>query len=144
MERKLLTDEEVLSLEKILIKDNHEITAIAFSYGYGGIGNTNTSKYATTDEAFIPLSDLKGKEPRQFGPFYFPAGGWEAKFDVNVKLYAVVADVVYLVARGKVSSHPLGDCYCYSSRIAYDTDADFYLRGVCGKAKGDKRATFKK
>lgn len=138
MERKLLTDEEVLSLEKILIKGNDEITAIAFAYGYGGIGNTNNSKYATTDEAVIPLSALAGKEPRQFGPFYFSAGYQEARFDVNVKLYAVVADVIYLVARGKVSSHPLGDCYYYSSRIAYDTEAGFYLRGVCGKAADNK------
>lgn len=134
MDNTLLSDEEILSLETILIENNHEITAIACSYGYGGMGNTNTSKFTTINETRIPLSELEGKKPRQFGPYYFPACGWEAKFDVNVKLYAVVADVVYLVVGGKVKSYPPGSRYYYDSKIAYDTEASFFLHGVCGKA----------
>lgn len=134
MENKRLTDEEVLALKKILIKDNCEITAISYEYGYGGRGNTNTSCYSPECKAVIPLSELNGRNPRQFGPYYFQACGWEVRFDVSVKLYAVVSDVIYLVADGKVKAYPVGSCYYYSSSIAYDTEGCFYLYGVCKKA----------
>ncbi len=108
----MLTDKEILALQRVLVADNESITHIRRGRGTYGAGNTNTSGYSggSADRA---LDEYENK------PLY----GRSTSSGVDIA--AIVEDVLYLV------EYSYGDCkvirlrpfetYSTERGVAYDT-----------------------
>jgi len=76
----ILTDEEILALKTILVKDNERVSGIEIMRGYMGIGGSNRSDFEITGIATYTLDQLNGAEPIRVG---------------RSEICAVVNDVLY-------------------------------------------------
>jgi len=76
----ILTDEEILALKTILVKDNERVSGIEIMRGYMGIGGSNRSDFEITGIATYTLYQLNGAEPIRVG---------------RSEICAVVNDVLY-------------------------------------------------
>lgn len=131
-----LSNEEVLALTKVLVKDNKQIKAVRFCNGTFGAGNSNTSPYCADSDYTLNLEDLNGQNIyfKDMLEKYLPYGD-----DAKVAVYAIVEDVLYLVERKRrtgeltVKQITLGNSYYVSSSIAYDTYADFLIKPLAEK-----------
>lgn len=119
MENNLLTDEQALALEKVLIKDNEKIIGLHFEqrcYGCGGSNNSPATVEVNFDRTLDELAEQSFKDI--FG----------------VYVCAVVNDVVYLIkptADGKkVISFGASGQYDGEYGIAYDTVRGFVIRPI--------------
>lgn len=122
VEKRLLTDEEVLALDKILIEGNNQIVALNIASIYYGRGGSNSSPPTTEYDVNKPLDDFNGKAPvLEFGLY----------------LRAVVNDVVYLAttnrSAGKVISFDAQGEFSIDYDGAYDTVRCGYIVPVLKK-----------
>lgn len=119
MEKKLLTDEEVLALGCILVENNEKIIGLQVACGYYGRGGSNLSSYTEEYNVYYTLEKLAGQPPlKEFG----------------VCIVAIVNDIVYLVrpnsGRGKVITFDADGSYTDSYGIAYDTERSCFIGPV--------------
>lgn len=110
MESQGLTNEEVLALDKILVKDNRLIVALHFESGYYGRGGSNNSSFTEEINTTKTLDELTGQPLLKI---------------FGVQICAVVNDVVYYTwenrANGEVLSFDAKGRYTDECGIAYDT-----------------------
>lgn len=107
-DNKLLTDEEVLALEEMMIKDNEKITGICIEYGTMGLGGSNTSGPSCDSHDEYTLDQLRND-------------GSLLKFG-NHKLCAVINDVIYLKDNdNKVTALIDKGALFVGDGVAYDT-----------------------
>lgn len=109
-EKKRLSDEEVLALDKILVEGNERIIGLNIASIYYGLGGSNSSPPTTEFDVNKPLDEFEGKSPvPEFGLY----------------LRAVVNDVVYLATTnrfvGKVISIDAEDRFSLDYDGSYDT-----------------------
>lgn len=122
MEKKRLTDNEVLALDKILVEGNEQIVAINFASIFYGRGGSNSTPPTTEYDYNRSLDELKDKEPLpEFGLY----------------LRAVVNDVVYLATTnrsvGNVISFDAKGDFSRDYDGAYDTIRCGYIAPVLKK-----------
>ena len=60
---RILTDEEVLSLESFLVEDNETTVAVRVENGIKGVGGSNTSGFMAGSSLQISLEELDGGSP---------------------------------------------------------------------------------
>lgn len=130
-----MTNEEVLALSKVLIKDNEKITSIEMELGTFGAGNTNTSGFSSDRKWKLELSEINGAYFDFFSTSYNGGSGYCYNIDNNsYAVYAVVNDVIYLVKRSNyngaktVIEIPYNDEYYVHNSVAYDTYGSFSVR----------------
>ncbi len=109
----MLTDNEILALERTLVRDNECITHIRRSHGIYGLGNTNTSDYEGSSYDY-PLSDYDGQL----------LGG--RKSGSGTQIAACVEDILYIInySYGTERVVRLRPYQVESTRrgVAYDTE----------------------
>ncbi len=112
---KMLSDSDVLGLERVKVKDNQRLTHLCFDIGTYGVGNTNVSAY-DGKKTFYDVKSFEGEriEERQGG----------------IKIVAIVQDVLYLVVNGVVKRLTENEWFGGSSEIAYDTRESFSISPV--------------
>lgn len=103
-------DEEILALERFLVRDNKRVRAVRVLPGYMGIGGTNTSGFSSDRERIrdYPLDYLKNSD------FVWVQG---------YSLRALVGDVLYFCYNDKVYTLNFRerDAIFRGNGIAYDT-----------------------
>lgn len=103
-------DEEILALERFLVRDNKRVRAVRVLPGYMGIGGTNTSGFSSDRERIrdYPLDYLKNSD------FVWVQG---------YSLRALVGDVLYFCHNDKVYTLNFRerDAIFRGNGIAYDT-----------------------
>lgn len=103
-------DEEILALERFLVRDNKRVRAVRVLPGYMGIGGTNTSGFSSDRERIrdYPLDYLKNSD------FVWVQG---------YSLRALVGDVLYFCHNDKVYTLNFRerDTIFRGNGIAYDT-----------------------
>ena len=103
-------DEEILALERFLVRDNKRVTAVRVLPGHMGIGGTNTSGFSSDRERIraYPLDYLKNSD------FVWVQG---------YSLRALVGDVLYFCYNDKVYTLNFRerDTIFRGNGIAYDT-----------------------
>ena len=106
----LLPDEEILALERFLVRDNKRVEAVRILPGYMGIGGSNTSGFSSDRERIrdYPLEYLKNSD------FVWVQG---------YSLRALVGDVLYFCSNDKVFTlnYRERDTIFRGDGIAYDT-----------------------
>ncbi len=108
-EKVTLTDEEVLALKKILIKDNERIRGVYTEYGTMGVGGCNTSGQSCDSYEEYSLEQLENNaEPFKFGDF---------------EICAIVSDIIYLRSKNSEEVITLIDRgkLFMGDGVAYDT-----------------------
>ena len=112
-----LPDEEVISLERFLVRDNKRVKAVRIIPGYMGIGGSNTSGFSSDSERIrdYPLEYLKNNE------FIWVQG---------VSVRALVDDVLYFCRQGADGNSKVftlnyreRDTIFRGEGVAYDTIA---------------------
>ena len=112
-----LPDEEVISLERFLVRDNKRVKAVRIIPGYMGIGGSNTSGFSSDSERIrdYPLEYLKNNE------FIWVQG---------VSIRALVDDVLYFCREGADGNSKVftlnyreRDTIFRGEGVAYDTIA---------------------
>ena len=110
-----LPEEEVLTLEKFLVKENHRVEGVSIVPGSMGIGGSNTSGFSADagEGQRYTAEELSGKEPIRVG---------------NYELCALVGDVLYFRYKdqeGKMRTFTLNhrkkSYHVRGDGIAYDT-----------------------
>ena len=103
-------DEEILALERFLVRDNKRVEAVRILPGYMGIGGSNTSGFSSDRERIrdYPLEYLKNSD------FVWVQG---------YSLRALVGDVLYFCSNDKVYTLNFRerDTIFHGDGIAYDT-----------------------
>ncbi len=103
-------DEEILALERFLVRDNKRVRAVRVLPGYMGIGGSNTSGFSSDSERIrdYPLEYLENSE------FVWAQG---------YSLRALVGDVLYFCRNDKVYTLNFRerDTIFRGNGIAYDT-----------------------
>ena len=103
-------DEEILALERFLVRDNKRVRAVRILPGYMGIGGSNTSGFSSDRERIrdYPLEYLKNSD------FVWVQG---------YSLRALVGDVLYFCSNDKVFTlnYRERDTIFRGDGIAYDT-----------------------
>ena len=103
-------DEEILALERFLVRDNKRVEAVRILPGYMGIGGSNTSGFSSDRERIrdYPLEYLKNSD------FVWVQG---------YSLRALVGDVLYFCSNDKVFTlnYRERDTIFRGNGIAYDT-----------------------
>ena len=103
-------DEEILALERFLVRDNKRVEAVRILPGYMGIGGSNTSGFSSDRERIrdYPLEYLKNSD------FVWVQG---------YSLRALVGDVLYFCRNDKVFTlnYRERDTIFRGNGIAYDT-----------------------
>ena len=103
-------DEEILALERFLVRDNKRVRAVRVLPGYMGIGGTNTSGFSSDRERIrdYPLDYLKNSD------FVWVQG---------YSLRALVGDVLYFCSNDKVYTLNFRerDTIFRGDGVAYDT-----------------------
>ena len=103
-------DEEILGLERFLVRDNKRVEAVRILPGYMGIGGSNTSGFSSDSERIrdYPLEYLKNSD------FVWVQG---------YSLRALVGDVLYFCSNDKVFTlnYRERDTIFRGDGIAYDT-----------------------
>ena len=103
-------DEEILALERFLVRDNKRVEAVRILPGYMGIGGSNTSGFSSDSERIrdYPLEYLENSE------FVWVQG---------YSLRALVGDVLYFCRNDKVYTLNFRerDTIFRGNGIAYDT-----------------------
>ena len=111
----MYTPEEILALDKMVVKNNR-CSHIEISYGFRGMGNTNTySGSGLSSYESFSLKSLDGKKPLHIDYIDFGSG---ASIYIDLIVKAVVDDIMYCVKNGKVI---VGKVFTYSNGIAHDT-----------------------
>lgn len=114
-----LTDQEILSLEKIVVKGNSKASKIIVCSGYYGMGNSNTSKAVYDRDYKYDIAELNDK-PIQFITTISDS-------DEQVAVAGIINDTLIIIIKwlnGKldVKHYPLGpNGYSLNHSIAYDT-----------------------
>ena len=105
-----LPDEEILGLERFMVRDNKRVEAVRILPGYMGIGGSNTSGFSSDRERIrdYPLEYLKNSD------FVWVQG---------YSLRALVGDVLYFCSNDKVFTlnYRERDTIFRGDGIAYDT-----------------------
>ncbi|MBE6978617.1 MAG: hypothetical protein E7438_08350 [Ruminococcaceae bacterium] len=105
-----LPDEEILALERFMVRDNKRVEAVRILPGYMGIGGSNTSGFSSDRERIrdYPLEYLKNSD------FVWVQG---------YSLRALVGDVLYFCSNDKVFTlnYRERDTIFRGNGIAYDT-----------------------
>ena len=105
-----LPDEEILGLERFLVRDNKQVKAVRILPGYMGIGGSNTSGFSSDSERIrdYPLEYLENSD------FVWAQG---------YSLRALVGDVLYFCRNDKVYTlnYRERDTIFHGDGIAYDT-----------------------
>jgi len=105
-----LPDEEILALERFMVRDNKRVEAVRILPGYMGIGGSNTSGFSSDRERIrdYPLEYLKNSD------FVWVQG---------YSLRALVGDVLYFCSNDKVFTlnYRERDTIFRGDGIAYDT-----------------------
>lgn len=107
-----LSDEEIHSLNTILVRDNDRVVGIKITSGYIGIGGTNQSGFSAESEHIYRAEELSKRKP----------------IDVNgAKICGLVNDLLYLSCK-EGGTHTLdrhnkerlyiGDCIGYDTATA--------------------------
>ena len=108
MER--VPDEEILALERFLVRDNKRVEAVRILPGYMGIGGSNTSGFSSDSERIrdYPLEYLESSD------FVWVQG---------YSLRALVGDVLYFCSNDKVFTlnYRERDTIFHGEGVAYDT-----------------------
>lgn len=103
-------DEEILALERFMVRDNKRVEAVRIMPGYMGIGGSNTSGFSSDRERIrdYPLEYLKNSD------FVWVQG---------YSLRALVGDVLYFCSNDKVFTlnYRERDTIFRGDGIAYDT-----------------------
>lgn len=103
-------DEEILALERFLVRDNKRVKAVRILPGYMGIGGSNTSGFSSDSERIreYPLEYLEN------GEFVWVQG---------YSLRALIGDVLYFCCNDKVYTLNFRerDTIFRGNGIAYDT-----------------------
>lgn len=103
-------DEEILALERFLVRDNKRVEAVRILPGYMGIGGSNTSGFSSDSERIrdYPLEYLESSD------FVWVQG---------YSLRALVGDVLYFCSNDKVYTlnYRERDTIFRGNGIAYDT-----------------------
>ena len=112
-----LPDEEILGLERFMVRDNKRVRAVRILPGYMGIGGSNTSGFSSDSERIrdYPLEYLKNNE------FIWVQG---------VSVRALVDDVLYFCRKGADGNSKVftlnyreRDTIFRGKGVAYDTIA---------------------
>jgi len=112
-----LPDEEILGLERFMVRDNKRVRAVRIMPGYMGIGGSNTSGFSSDSERIrdYPLEYLKNNE------FIWVQG---------VSVRALVDDVLYFCREGADGNNKVftlnyreRDTIFRGEGVAYDTIA---------------------
>ena len=112
-----LPDEEILGLERFMVRDNKRVRAVRIMPGYMGIGGSNTSGFSSDSERIrdYPLEYLKNNE------FIWVQG---------VSVRALVDDVLYFCREGTDGNNKVftlnyreRDTIFRGEGVAYDTIA---------------------
>ena len=112
-----LPDEEILGLERFMVRDNKRVRAVRIMPGYMGIGGSNTSGFSSDSERIrdYPLEYLKNNE------FIWVQG---------VSVRALVDDVLYFCRQGADGNSKVftlnyreRDTIFHGEGVAYDTIA---------------------
>lgn len=112
-----LPDEEILGLERFMVRDNKRVRAVRIMPGYMGIGGSNTSGFSSDSERIrdYPLEYLKNNE------FIWVQG---------VSVRALVDDVLYFCRKGADGNSKVftlnyreRDTIFRGEGVAYDTIA---------------------
>ena len=112
-----LPDEEILGLERFMVRDNKRVRAVRILPGYMGIGGSNTSGFSSDSERIrdYPLEYLKNNE------FIWVQG---------VSVRALVDDVLYFCRKGADGNSKVftlnyreRDTIFRGEGVAYDTIA---------------------
>ena len=112
-----LPDEEILGLERFMVRDNKRVRAVRILPGYMGIGGSNTSGFSSDSERIrdYPLEYLKNNE------FIWVQG---------VSVRALVDDVLYFCREGADGNNKVftlnyreRDTIFRGEGVAYDTIA---------------------
>ena len=112
-----LPDEEILGLERFMVRDNKRVRAVRIMPGYMGIGGSNTSGFSSDSERIrdYPLEYLKNNE------FIWVQG---------VSVRALVDDVLYFCREGSDGNSKVftlnyreRDTIFRGEGVAYDTIA---------------------
>ena len=110
-----LPDEEILGLERFMVRDNKRVRAVRILPGYMGIGGSNTSGFSSDSERIrdYPLEYLKNNE------FIWVQG---------VSVRALVDDVLYFCREGSDGNSKVftlnyreRDTIFHGEGVAYDT-----------------------
>ena len=105
-----LPDEEILALERFMVRDNKRVEAVRILPGYMGIGGSNTSGFSSDRERIrdYPLEYLESSD------FLWVQG---------YSLRALVGDVLYFCSNDKVFTlnYRERDTIFRGNGIAYDT-----------------------
>ncbi len=110
-----MNDNEILALNKVLVRDNDKLTHVCISNGTCGAGNSNTSGFSG-DKYYREVKSFDGYDiiDRKFG----------------FRITAIVEDILYVVVDGKVVRLQVGE-YCSDRRsIAYDTYEYYSIAAV--------------
>ncbi len=108
----MLTDEEVLALDEVLIRDNESLNYVSYDGGWGGLGNTNTTEFTEMYSRAKPLGDLRGQKILK--------PGYNARSYTPI-VAAAVEDILYVIAEGEVHRLHLFESCTIRRGIAYDT-----------------------
>ncbi len=126
-ERNILPDEEVMALDRVLVRDNKIIVAVEMADVIDGRGGTNTSRHQKTE-----VYDLKKWSGKPCPVFSYGADlPGTSGLPSYAALLAVVEDVIYIEVHGKVR-HAFADKTYYEAieGIAYDTDWFFRVMAL--------------
>jgi hypothetical protein len=105
-----LPDEQILALERFLVKDNKRVRGIRVLPGYMGLGGTNTSGFSADSDR---IRDYALEDLEKSG-FVWVQG---------YSLRALVGDVLYFCHGDKVRTlnYRVRDSRCHGEGVAYDT-----------------------
>ena len=111
------TRDDILSMDRIVIKDNGLVTALQVSSGTRGLGGSNNSPYTSDGVTVYPLAELEGKPPLEC-------------FGISVR--AVVGCVIYAVVGGRACARRAELGFGGAYEIGYDTELRYSLVGIYG------------
>lgn len=120
-----LSDEEVLKLQKVVVRDNHKAKTVLLCSGYYGSGNSNTSGASYDRRQEYKLQELKDK------PIEFIETLTDK--DEQAAIAAIEDDTLVLILLYRnvikeVKRYPLESRgFAQQGQIAYDTTGFFNL-----------------
>lgn len=110
-----LPDEEVLALDKFLVRDNKRVRSVRIMPGYMGLGGTNTSGFSADSDRI-----------REYTPEQLSGGSFLWIHGISVR--ALVNDVLHFCRTNKAGESRVftldfreRDCIFHGEGIAYDT-----------------------